>query len=460
MNAMAAQDPAPDAEALPYPSATREPTADPTDSEIVAARDYLFLGVLAFLSVLNFIDRQLIVSFANFIKADLSLTVTEFALLTGLVFITFYSIAGLFAGAMADIFHRPRLLAAALGLWSILTAASGAARGFLTMAIPRMMIGVGESVCTPTSMSMLSDRFPSSRLGMATAVYYMGVPIGVGLSLLIVGYMGERIGWRACFYLLGVIGVVFAALLLFFMKDPPRRGQMGSASQEERPRLRQIYKTLFRALARSPALSLTIAGGTAMHFLFGAASFDQLWFVAERGFEKSEIARITGWIAIPAGVAGNLIGGLGSDWWQKHTGQGRPLFLFWLSLLLYPIMIAFRLVEPGSAWFWIGLACLILSVGSVYGPTMATVQELVPGQIRGTVIAFYIMCANVIGLGVGMLLGGVLIDGLILRGLEEPYTKGILFMSFLSMVSLPCLFVAGRRFERDRESLAQSTGEA
>ena len=197
-----------------------------------------------------------------------------------------------------------------------------------------------------------------------------------------------------------------------------------------------------------------------MHFLFVAASFDQLRFVAERGFEKSEIARITGWIAIPAGVAGNLIGGLGSDWWQKHTGQGRPLFLFWLSLLLYPIMIAFRLVEPGSAWFWIGLACLILSVGSVYGPTMATVQELVPGQIRGTVIAFYIMCANVIGLGVGMLLGGVLIDGLILRGLEEPYTKGILFMSFLSMVSLPCLFVAGRRFERDRESLAQSTGEA
>ena len=68
-----------------------------------------------------------------------------------------------------------------------------------------MFIRVGESILTPTSMSLMSDRFPSHRLGFASGFYYMGVPIGVGEPL-IVGYLGPLIGWRNCFYALGVIG--------------------------------------------------------------------------------------------------------------------------------------------------------------------------------------------------------------------------------------------------------------
>ena len=425
------------------------------ESETVTVRDYLFLGVLSLLSVLNFVDRGLIISFANYIKPDLDLSLTEFALLTGLVFIFFYAVAGFFAGALADMLNRPRLIAGALALWSALTAASGAAWGFVSMAIPRMLVGVGESVCTPTSISMLSDRFPSSRLGMATAVYYMGVPIGMGASLLIVGYLGDWIGWRACYYLLGAIGLVFAGFLLFFMKDPPRRTLTG-ARQTRRPGLLELYRTLYQALRRSPALVLTLCAATSMHFLFGVAAFDQLWLVQERGFDRAEIARIMGWIGIPAGIAGNAIGGFGSDWWQSRTGQGRPLFLFWITLVLTPILIAYRFVDAGGIWFWTGNVCMVISLGSIYGPVMATAQELSPPQIRGTVIAFYVMVINVVGLGVGMLLGGVLIDALIAREFQEPYTKGMLFMSILSTVSLPCLYVAGSRFARDRKALEES----
>lgn len=85
-----------------------------------------------------------------------------------------------------------------------------------------MLIGVGESIMTPTSMSLLSDRFPASRLGFASGFYYMGVPIGIGVSLLIVGYLGPAIGWRNCFYLLGAIGLALA-VVMFFVKETPRR---------------------------------------------------------------------------------------------------------------------------------------------------------------------------------------------------------------------------------------------
>ena len=158
-------------------------------------KNYIFLCFLTILNVMNFVDRQLLASFANFIVPDLNLTNTEFGLLTGLLFITFYAIMGLFMGALADKVNRPKLVALGLALWSILTAASGAAKGFISLAIPRMFIGVGESVLTPTAMSMLADRFPQSKLGFASGFYYMGVPIGVGVILLIAGYMGPAIGW-------------------------------------------------------------------------------------------------------------------------------------------------------------------------------------------------------------------------------------------------------------------------
>ena len=87
---------------------------------------------------------------------------------------------------------------------------------------------------------------------------------------------------------------------------------------------------------------------------------------------------------------------------------------------------------------------------------MATVQELVPAHIRGTVIAFFIMAINVIGGGVGLLLCGWLIDTLALREIAEPYTKATIFMTLLGTTCLPCLYFAGRRFARDREALERT----
>ena len=101
-----------------------------------------------------------------------------------------------------------------------------------------MFIGVGESVLTPTSMSMLADRFPPARLGFAAGVYYMGVPIGVGASPVIAGTLGPSIGWRNCFYLLGALGIALAVVMLF-VKETPRRQSAGETGG--RPKLKEIF---------------------------------------------------------------------------------------------------------------------------------------------------------------------------------------------------------------------------
>ena len=91
------------------------------------------------------------------------------------------------------------------------------------MAAARVFVGVGEATLTPTSIAMLSDVFPPRRRALASGVYYLGIPLGVGLSLVISGLMGPDLGWRNCFFILGAVGVVMVIPVLM-LKDP-RRGQ-------------------------------------------------------------------------------------------------------------------------------------------------------------------------------------------------------------------------------------------
>jgi MFS family permease len=431
------------------------------------AKDYFFLSFLTLLNVMNFVDRQLLASFANWIVPDLGLTNTQFGLLTGLIFIFFYSVAGVFMGVLADRVNRTRLIAAGLALWSALTALSGMAKGFVSLAIPRLFIGVGESIMTPTAMSLLADRFPASRLGFASGVYYMGVPIGVAASLFVVAYLEPLLGWRGCFYALGGVGLVLAAIM-FFMKETPRRHEVEALAKErakegdetrseiERPTVKEMLAILIQAFKSSPALLMTVLGGVAFHFILGAATFEQLWFVHERGFDRTEIAELSGWLAFAGGVAGNLFGGVGGDWFLRKTGMGRPMFLFWIMLILTPISLYYRVVEPTTLFFMFGIFFGYFQLGCFYGPTFATVQELVPPQIRGTVVAFYILSLNFFGLGLGVTGGGIVVDWMIAEGIAEPYTMTLLAFTALSLIAIPLFYFAGLRFERDREALYAS----
>ncbi len=411
------------------------------------------LILLTLINILNFVDRQLLPSFANFIKPELGLTDTQYGLLTGLFFIIFYAVAGLFMGILADLAHRPRLIAAAILLWSLLTAASGAAKGFVSMAVPRALIGVGESALTPSAMSLLADRFKPSSLGLAAGLYYLGVPIGAGASLLVAGYLGPTLGWRNCFYLLGCFGIVLA-LLMLLVRDPRER-----PAHAKGPSFKDQSRQLVLALRRSPALCATIVGGVAIHIAVGAASFDQLWFVQERGFERAEIARITGYLTVVGGVLGNIFGGFLGDWWQRNTASGRPMLLFWMLIVLSPFALAYRMVAPESPLLFFGVAIGVFQLAAIYGPTFATVQELAPSTARATVTAFYILCLNGIGLVTGITGTGLLVDKLRAAGDVAPYSSALIILTLLSFIALPSFFLAGRWFKRDKAAI-DAAGEA
>ncbi len=429
-------------------------TAETNGDETASGRAYALLGFLMLINVMNFVDRQLLASFANFIVPELELTNTQFGLLTGFSFILFYSVAGLFVGALADRLHRPRLLAAGLAIWSILTAVSGRATGFVSLLIPRLFIGIGESAATPTSMSLISDHFPARQLGLASGIYYLGVPIGVAASLLIAGYLGPQIGWRNCFYLLGGLGLGMAIILLFIPETPRKGVKLKADGGFEKTRFVDALKLIGTALHHSPSLRYTIMGGVAFHFILGAAAFDQLWFVNERGFERADIAIKSGWLGAAGGILGNLLGGYLGDKWQAHFKSGRPMFLFWSSLLLLPFAVAYRILPAEHPLFWTGIFLGFFQLGLFYGPTFSTVQELAPAKIRATIVAFYILMLNLVGLGFGITGGGILADYLTAQGSAAPYTYTLLVFTLISAIAIPLMYLGGKHFWTDKERLA------
>ena len=122
------------------------------------------------------------------------------------------------------------------------------------------------------------------------------------------------------------------------------------------------------------------------------------------------------------GTDGELYGGERESWLPAHDGNG----------------------GGGGGYF---------QLGTFYGPTFATVQELVPPRIRASVVAFYILMLNFVGLGIGITGGGILIDALAEAGNPEPFTTTLLVFTALSAVAIPCFWIAGRRFFADRDRL-------
>ncbi|WP_293679484.1 MFS transporter [uncultured Phenylobacterium sp.] len=433
---------------------TPEATAAPSAHEpIVSARTWGFVVFLMLLNVFNILDRQLLPTFANEIKADLKLTNGQFGLLSGIMFTLLYGILSPVMGMVADTVHRPRFAAMGVALWSMLTAASGAAKGFISLAIPRVFIGVGEATITPTALSMIADRFPARSLGLASGAYYAGVPLGAGLAYFVASTLGVAVGWRYCFFIIGAVGILLA-LILAFQPDPRARpAASGGAGSAIRGML-ALMPELFAAMRRSPALPLTIAGGVGLHFAVGGAQFDTLWWKEELKLDIGPLFLKIALMYATVGVAGNILGGLAADWWLKVTGQGRPMFVALLLLILTPFGFLYRLTDHPGLIFWLGVGTGIFQLAAMYGAAYATISELAPPRIRATAVAMFILSVNVIGLGISVTVGGFMIDAFAAAGRPKPITDMMLVMQAASAVAIPCFLFAALRFTKDRQALA------
>jgi MFS family permease len=419
-----------------------------SDDKGIPRRALLLLVFLTFLNMLNFADRALLGNLSKQVHDDLGISYEMIGLLIGFGFVLFYSLMGVLLGTVADRWHRPRLIACGLALWSLLTAATGFARNLFQVACCRAFIGVGEATLTPSALSMLSDTLHPRFRAFASGFYYAGIPLGAGIGMIASSYILPAYGWRGCFIILGMVGTVFV-LPLLLLKDP-KRGAMEEVrpqqeSQDEpKPSFGAMVGELFSSLKRSPALTLTILASSLQSYAMASGVFVIPWLQEVREFSVDRALAVGGWIFLVAGTLSAITGGMAGDWFNKRWSGGRLRLLVVANFFFTPLAVAFLLVDTNAWYFYV--IWFFSSMGSMfqYGAVFSTVQDLAPVKIRATAVAFLIFAQNFLGSGPGPWVTGRLVD-------NWTFTGALLTAQAVGFLSMPLYVIAALRFKKDRD---------
>jgi MFS transporter, Spinster family, sphingosine-1-phosphate transporter len=364
-----------------------------------------FLAFLTLLNVLNIADRHLLSTLAPLITKDLNIGLDTYGFIAGPVFITFYSIFVLIFGFLADRYHRPRLIALGLTLWSGLTALTGLTQTIWQVAAARLFVGIGESALAPAAISMIGDRFSLHRRGFAIGVYYTAIPLGVGLATAVGAFFAPRYGWRDSFILMGCLGLLLVPLL-FFLKNPERQKPTLSNTANISIRKREILKILWKV----PALGLVIIVGILTDFMLSSMSLINFFLIQDRGYSFQNATLIAGVMFLLAGIIGNICGGWLGDWIERRRQGGRLLLIGVSQAIGLPFALGFFLLPNSTPPLLLLLCGFILSLVMMlkFGPILSVIQELTPVHMRATAIAIFLVFIGLLGNGLGPYVAGVL----------------------------------------------------
>jgi MFS family permease len=217
------------------------------------------LGVLVLLYIVNYVDRQVLAVLLQPIKEELAVSDTAMGLLTGLAFAFFYTTAGIPIARMADRGTRVTVITIGVIVWSGMTVLSGFARSFAQLAAARVGVGVGEAALSPAAHSLLSDYFPATRRATALSIYNIGGNLGIMLGFIAGGWIGEVLGWRTAFFVVGLPGLAAALLVRLTVREPPRGAIEGIDADSGVPSVREVFAHMgslrsFRHLAFAASL--------------------------------------------------------------------------------------------------------------------------------------------------------------------------------------------------------------
>lgn len=364
----------------------------------------------------SFIDRQILSLLGPTIIEEFQLSDSEFGWLAGFGFAVFYALFGLLCARISDAGSRKGLIAVGLALWSLMTALSGIARSYWELFAYRVGVGVGEATLGPAANSMLADSFSKERLSTALSVYAMGIPIGSGLAFIVGGTVislasqlpdivipgiGELAGWQKAFMIVGLPGLLLA-VFVSSLKEPSRKGTVGTDKSIPLGEVAAFVKGRGKAFA---AIILGVSVNASIGF--GSVIWITAFMVRYHGMAPHDVGLIFGSIALITGPLGLVVLGKIADKGAK-AGKSDALIKtlmiapigFFIPTILFPMM-------DTIFWAFAVSAIANLFLVSPSGVAYAALQVITPNQMRGQVIALYILSTNIIGYG-----GGAYVIGL------------------------------------------------
>ena len=290
-----------------------------------------------------------------------------------------------------------------------MTSACAGARSFGTLFLARMGGGVGEATLSPSSMSLLADYFPKERLATALSVFSMGIFFGSGLALILGGLIIGALGsWRLTFLLVGVPGLALS-LLALTIPEPARRDLLLNTSG-------QPSRLALTDVARQVMLRWRSVAGICFGFAAQALCnyAQQAWlptyFVRVRGWSLPRAGMTLGVLSLLTGLLGAYLGGRLADRWQRRGIREAPLRVGVLATSCAAVTFTLALAMPAIEAQLVLLVPAFLLLAMPIGSGYASLQLILPNQVRGQIGAVQLFTLNLFGLILGPALPGILND--------------------------------------------------
>jgi MFS family permease len=387
---------------------------------------------------LNQADRQVFNVVLPLVKAELLLTDVQAGIIAT-IFNLVYALLVPVAGYIGDIYSRKWVITLSILFWSAATMFTGMGTGILSLIILRSVAtGGGEAFFGPANYTLLASYHKNTR-SLAMSLHQTSYYIGIVLSGLVAGYIGQHWGWRNAFYIFGAVGIIHGIILVFRLKDKEE-------DIEKKQNTRVKFLEALKILCKTPsALVLTIAFSGLIFVLVGYLTWTPTYLyekfnmsITQAGFQSMFYTHVFAFLGVI--LAGKL-----SDKWAKKNPSIRMMMMGFGLILAVPFIMLMGnanttyLIYLGFAGFGFGRAFFDAN-------TYTVLYEVIPEKFQSTVSGIMLM----IGFSVGSL-------SPIILGYFKPILGLSMGISLLAVVWIVCgillVITAKYQFLRDRNKI-------
>jgi len=281
---------------------------------------WFVVALLWFVAVLNYLDRLMITTMRDPIRADIPISDKQFALFTS-VFLWVYAVVSPFGGFLADRAGRRGVISASLLFWSAATLLNGFARTFDQMLLARALMGVSEACYIPAALALIADYHPGPTRSLATGLHMVGIYVGAALGG-VGGYLAEHFGWRFGFRVCGAVGIGYCLVLILCLRDAAGGPGAPSPGDESHTRFPEALASLLHRRGFQILLALNLLVGVANWAIYG---WLPTYLKGHFNLGLGAAGLSATFYIQAASFAGVLIGGALADAWRATNPRARAL---------------------------------------------------------------------------------------------------------------------------------------
>ena len=441
-------------EALPLP-----PVAPPVLDAPWLAPPVAWYAVcmVALVTLIGQLDYGIMSLLVQPIKHDTGMSDTQLSLLLGAAYSSVYLCCGIPMARVSDGGRRTFVLAGGMTVWSIGTVLCGFAQGFWPFAMLRGLVGGAISVKGPTTMSIIPDLVPREKLARAFGIYNVALISGQSLSLIVGGLLLGALlrhppihilgfelkhAWQMVFVLMGLPGLVMAAVVALTVPEPARHGRARPGSAP----IGEVAKFLFAGPAARVFIPLII--GTAMSgiLLAGTGAWRAPFYARTYHIGAHVFGPLSGSISLITAPIGVIIGAFVAERMHRRWSDSHLR----LATIVHALTMPISILSPLMPTFQLALACQFVAgiLMMVSAPsTLAAMQIITPNEMRAQVNAVYMVTISVIGQGLGPTLVALMTDYVFRSDADLRYAL-VTAAAIATPITLLCLFLTLKPYGR------------